>query len=72
MSVSVPSRGDWGVLLDGDVVNLFQVMFPYPPEVTGGSYRLEYYSYREQTDMFPPPLEVTGGSYLSCCCSYTR
>jgi len=40
--------------------------------VTGGSNRLEYYSYREQTDMFPPPLEVTGWSYLSCCCSYTR
>ena len=37
MSVSVPSRGDWGVLLDGDVVNLFQVMFPYPREVNGVS-----------------------------------
>ena len=35
--VSVPSRGEWEVLLNDDVVNLFQVMFPYPREVNGGS-----------------------------------
>ncbi|KAF1308157.1 hypothetical protein I925_03100 [Streptococcus sanguinis OH0843] len=56
----------------GSTITGYYAEFPYPPEVTGGSNRLEYYSYREQTDMFPPPLEVTGGSYLSCCCSYTR
>jgi len=35
--VSAPSRGEWEVLLNDDVVNLFQVMFPYPREVNGGS-----------------------------------
>ena len=36
--VSVPSRGDWGFLpiLSDPKVN--GVMFPSPPEVTGGSY----------------------------------
>ena len=47
----------------GSTITGYYAEFPYPPEVNGGSNRLEYYSYREQTDMFPPPLEVTGGSY---------
>lgn len=61
--VSVPSQGSWGILLCLFLLgSLVSLVFPYPREVTGGSNGLEYYSYREQTDMFPFPLEESGVS----------
>lgn len=37
-SVSVPSRAEWGFLLIGfRCLAAYAVLFPYPPEVTGGS-----------------------------------
>ena len=62
MAVSAPSRGDWGFLLNDDVVNLFQVMFPYPREVTGGLTEAEFKAMLIEY-AFPSPLKVTGGSY---------
>ena len=49
----------------GDVrvtVNSLQAEFPYPPEVTGGSYHSHIYLYGAKNSKFPSPTEVTGVS----------
>ena len=41
--VSVPSRGEWGLLPQSVVgYDLKPDMFPYPLEVTGGSYKMDF------------------------------
>ena len=38
-SVSVPSRGDWGLLRNKEVFQMASSLFPYLLEVIGGSYQ---------------------------------
>lgn len=59
--VSVPSRGEWGVLRNSDTHKIFlKTMFPYPFEVTKISY-LVIPDEPKKPELFPPPPEETGG-----------
>ena len=61
MWVSVPSRGEWGVLRNSDTHKIFlKTMFPYPFEVTKISY-LVIPDEPKKPELFPPPPEETGG-----------
>ena len=59
--VSVPYRGEWGVLRNSDTYKIFlKTMFPPPPEVTGVSNEFAAIVTTEGV-VFPSPLEVNEG-----------
>lgn len=61
--VFVPSRGEWGVLPQNEIIKEITVFkFPYPRGVNGGSYWWQFLLGLWILE-FPYPLEVTWGSY---------
>ena len=65
-SVSVPSRGEWGVLPVGGLTQArFHELFPSPLEVNGSSYKSIHNPDSRREQKFPSPPEVTGGSNWS-------
>ena len=60
--VSVPSRGEWGILHKMAFGKIKpKALFPSPLEVNGGSYS-QWHTLGMEIFMFPPPLEMTGVS----------
>ena len=67
INVSVPSRGDWGVLLEYKTRLKNKLQFPSPPEVTGGSYLLKMQRLLPIAYCFRPLSRRLGVLTLSAC-----